>query len=153
MSTFLSYKCGSCGSDPCAGRKGDVAIDYDWSGTGMKDLDTKTEFVGCVVGWSCGSGCEYLQWTTSDDTSVDGTEHVDANVFPAKAAGLWTSSVQITLYAGWYSPSEGSGGAKVRVTFKGVTKEKDISPGSQSGCCSTQVGVVTFYDDETFTLE
>ena len=152
MSTpILMSHCGPCSDDPCQ-KRGELAIDYDWSGTGMRDLDTRTDFLGAQVGWSCGSGSEYLHWTTSDNTAIDGAEHVDVEVDSARAAGLWVSSVTIDLAAGWYAPASGSGPALVRVTYKGVTKTKQISPGSQSSCASTSVGTITVYDDGTFTL-
>lgn len=151
MAIYIKSQCGACGPSPCE-KRGELAIDYDWSGTGMRDLDTKTAFLGAEVGWSCGSGSAYLHWTTSDNTGVDGEEHVDVEVDTARAAGLWTSSVAIGLFAGWYTPAGGSGPALVRATYKGVTKVKTISPGSQSSCASTSVGTVTVYDDGTFDL-
>lgn len=134
-----------------------LAIKYGWEGTGMADLDTATEFLTETVGWSCGGSGTYVQWLaggdgSQDDTSVDGYERVDVRVDAARTAGLWTSSVNIELFAGWYIPQAGSGPALVTVTYNGVTDTKVISPGSQSLCAATAVGTITVYSDGTFLL-
>lgn len=128
----------------------ELAIKYDWSGTGMSDLDTKTEAFGETVGWSCGDSGTYVQWLPGgdgdqDDTSENGFERVDVLVNTAKADGLWTSSYNIECYAGWYEPAGGSGSATLEVTYRGKTKTLGISPGEQSGCASTPVATVTVY--------
>lgn len=145
--------CLCCGT----GEAFELAIRYGWEGTGMADLDTRTEFVGEVVGWSCGDSGTYLAWLIGgdgdqDDTGLNGFERIDARVDLARTNGLWTSSVNIELYAGWYIPAGGSGPATVTVTYNGVTDSKTINPGNQSVCASTPVGTITVYSNGTFDL-
>lgn len=135
----------------------ELAIKYGWEGTGMEDLDTKTVFLGEQVGWSCGGSGTYVQWLaggsgTQDDTSLNGFERVDVRVDAAKNAGLWTSSVNIEIFAGWYAPRGGSGEAVVTVTYNGHVQGKAINPGTQTGCAATPVGTITVYADGTFDL-
>ena len=146
----------------------ELAIRYDWRGTGQWDLDTKTEAFGESVGWICGGSGTYLKWLqggmlcqedgTCDDTSQNGFERVDVLVNTAKADGLWTSSYNIECYAGWYHGSPGAhpngeGGATLEVTYRGKTQTLIISPGSQTGdegdqCSSTPVATVTVYAEK-----
>jgi hypothetical protein len=139
------------------GEEYELAIRYDWQGTGMADLDTKTIFLTEQVGWSCGDSGTYLAWLeggngVQDDTSVDGFERVNALVDLARTNGQWTSSVNIELYAGWYTPAAGNGNALVAVTYNGVTQSKTITPGSQNECAASPVGTITVYADGTFDL-
>lgn len=134
-----------------------LAIRYGWEGTGMADLDTKTVFLSEQVGWTCGGSGTYVQWLAGgdgfqDDTSVNGFERVDVRVDTARLANLWTSSVNIELYAGWYTPASGSGPAVVTVTYNGTTQTKVITPGNQSVCAATSVGTITVYANGTFVL-
>jgi hypothetical protein len=130
----------------------ELTIRYSWAGTGMYDLDTGTTFLDTKVGWSCGDGDEYIEWVSGDDTSIDGEEEVNVKVDSARADGLWTSSVEIFLYAGWYEPAGGSGNATVFVTYNGITDSVTITPGTQSDCASSSVGTVTVYDNGTFDI-
>ena len=140
MATYVSTTyCPSCCTDF------QLTIKYDWSGTGMRDLDTKTTAFGESVGWSCGDSGTYVQWIGGDNTGLNGFEQVDILVNTAKSAGLWTSSYNIQCFAGWYAPAEGSGPANLIVEYKNKTKNKSISPSSQSGCASTGVATVTVY--------
>jgi hypothetical protein len=139
---------GGCRCAACA----QASISYDWSGTGQRDLDTRTDFLDASVGYSCGDGDAYLQWISGDDTSENGAEIVDVRVDDALLAGLWVSSVEVALHAGWFEPAEGSGGATVFVTYAGETRTLPISPGSQSDCASTRVATLTFYEDGTWDL-
>lgn len=122
-----------------------MTIKYDWSGSGMYDLDTSTHGFGEELGWSCTNAEFYMHWITGDDTSQDGFEQVDARVDDAKTDGLWTSSTNIECYAGWYIPASGSGSAQIVVEYRGDTKTKTISPGEQSTCASTHVATITVY--------
>ncbi len=122
-----------------------LTIKYDWSGTEMYDLDTKTTAFGESVGYDCGESGAYVQWIGGDNTGLNGFEQVDVLVDTARSAGLWTSSYNIQCFAGWYGPSGGSGPANLIVEYKNKTKNKSISPGSQSGCASTGVATVTVY--------
>jgi hypothetical protein len=122
-----------------------LTIKYSWEGTGQRDLDTKTEAFGEVAGWSCGDGGLYVQWITGDNTGQDAFEQVDIRVSDARRDGLWSSSANIACFAGWYAPAQGSGSAALIVEYRGKSKTKTISPGSQSGCASTSVGTVTVY--------
>ena len=140
------------GKATCACCPYQLVIIYDWAGTGMYDLDTKTEFLGEALGWSCTNLGNYARWISGDDTSQNGSERVDVRVDDARRDGLWTSSVNVGLHAGWYSPAHGSGPASVRATYRGVTQSKTISPGSQNNCASTRVGTIIVSSDGTFTL-
>ena len=122
-----------------------LTIKYDWSGTGMRDLDTKTSAFGESVGFDCGEGGAYLQWIGRDNTGLNGFERVDVLVDTAKTDGLWTSSYNIQCFAGWYIPAGGSGPANLIVEYKNKTKSKSISPGSQNNCASTAVATVIVY--------
>lgn len=134
----------------------ELAIKYDWAGTGQYDLDTKTEAFGETVGWSCGDGVTYIAWLAGgdgnqDDTSLDGFERVDVRVDLAKTDSLWTSSYNIECYAGWYdsSPVPGSGPFQLSVTYKGDTKTESIpDPGSSNACVTAHVATITVYADE-----
>lgn len=122
-----------------------LTIKYDWSGTGMYDLDTKTTAFGESVGFACGGSGTYVQWIGGDNTGLNGFERVDVLVDTARTDGLWTSSYNIDCFAGWFEPAGGSGPANLVVEYKGVTKNKSISPGSQDDCASTSVATVTVY--------
>jgi hypothetical protein len=134
-----------------------LTIKYDWSGTGMRDLDTQTTAFGESVGFACGNSGTYVQWIGGDNTGLNGFEQVDVLVDTARSAGLWTSSYNIQCFAGWYEPAEGSGPANLIVEYKNKTKNKSISPGSQNSCASTSVATVTVYstiqpDGSYFTI-
>jgi hypothetical protein len=122
-----------------------LTIKYDWSGTGMRDLDTKTTAFGESVGYACGDSGTYVQWIGGDNTGLNGYEQVDVLVDLAKTNGLWTSSYNIECFAGWFTPRGGSGPADLIVEYKNKIKSKLISPGSQNGCASTGVATVTVY--------
>jgi len=132
----------------CCGPVYQLTIKYDWGGTGMGDLDTSTRAFGGVVGYGCGNTGNYLAWIGGDNTQVDGFEHVDVSVDTARADNLWTSSVNIECFAGWYSPRNGSGPASLIVSYKGKSQTISISPGSQSGCSSTPVATVTVFANQ-----
>lgn len=154
---FLASGLVTCQCCATSGDDYELAVKYGWEGTGMADLDTKTVFLSETVGWSCGDSGTYVAWLngasgSQDDTSVDGFERVDVRVDAARTALLWTSSVNIELYAGWYTPAGGSGDALVTVTYGGVIATKVISPGSQNSCAATPVGTITVYSDGTFEL-
>ena len=141
---------GGLPSCTCCGEAFELAITYDWRGTGQYDLDTKTTAFGEVVGWSCGDSGDYVLWLLGgsgiqDDQSLNGFERVDVRVDKARTDGLWTSSYNIECYAGWYTPVGGTGNASLSVTYKGITKLKTISPYTQSSCASTSVATITVY--------
>jgi len=134
----------------CCGEDYEMAIKYDWVGTGMSDLDTKTTAFGESVGWSCGDSGPYVSWLAggngnTDDTSENGFERVDVRVDKAWSNGLWTSSYNIECHAGWFKPAGGSGSATLEVTYRGKTKMLGIQPGEQDGCASTSVATITVY--------
>ena len=142
------HLCNSC----CSGNF--LTILYEWDSPAA-DLDTGTTFLGVVVGYACGPNSgpyvPYIVLQSGDNTSY-GPEHVDVMVREAHTAGAWVSSVEILCAAGWYTGNNGSGGARLRVTFNGVTQSIPIAPGNQGGCASTPVGRITVHDDWTFTL-
>lgn len=140
----------------------ELAIKYDWAGTGMDDLDTHTAAFGESCGWSdfdgppgflysCGVYGTYMDWLVGgdgfqDDTSTDGFERVDVRVDLAHTDSLWTSSYNIECYAGWYEPNGGSGPFLLTVTYKGDTKTESISdPGTSTTCATTHVATITVY--------
>lgn len=141
----------------------ELAIKYDWSGTGQYDLDTQTAAFGESCGWGpvdepCGSYGTYVLWLAGgdgdeDDTSVDGFERVNVKVDTARVDELWTSSYNIECYAGWFSGGLGvtnpigSGPALLEATYKGDTKSATIYPGEQDVCASTSVATITVYAD------
>ena len=128
-----------------------LEIRYDWEGTDMKDLDTSTQAFNENVGYACAGGAgRYVKWLPgktgrTDDTSLNGFERVNVLVSSAKKAGLWTSSVNVKCFAGWFTPSGGSGDAKIEVTYRSKTKFMRIVPGSQTACADTQVATITVY--------
>ena len=142
-----AVSCGCCESFQ-------LTVKYSWEETGQRDLDTQTAAFGESVGYSCGSGGNYVQWIGGDNTGVNAFEQVDIRVEDARRDGLWSSSYNIDCFAGWYEPAGGSGGAQLIVEFKGRTKTKSISPGQQDVCASTGVATVTVYstaqDDGAF---
>jgi hypothetical protein len=90
---------------------------------------------------------------SGDNTSDSASESVTIKFFRALFDGQWNDSVTVDLYAGWYSPAGGSGPVNIVVTScGGQTQSKTVSPGSQTGCASTQVGSVTINKDGTFVL-
>jgi hypothetical protein len=155
-SLVLSPKSGS--SDPCCCNNicEILEIVYDWSGSSSRDLDTGTTFLGTKVGWSCGNGNSYIHWN-GDNTSQGASEHVLIYFKKSLDDKKWSGSETVYLAAGWYSPAGGSGPAHVRVQCYTdpealEPQEKQISPGSQNNCASTNVGSVTLHEDGTFTL-
>ncbi len=140
-------RCGFCFNLP-------LRITYDWAGTGMTDLDTKTTFLGQKVGAACGPTAftEHLTLLAGDDNGLDGRERIEVRVEAAWLAKLWTSSVNIGLFAGWHNGSGGSGPATVSVEYQGIVKTKIITPGSQEFCASTLVGTATLFFNGRITL-
>ena len=106
----------------------ELVIAYDWSGTGQRDLDTKTSAFGQSVGYACCCGGIYVNLVTGDNTSSNAYEQVNVAVDTARANGLWSSSYNIYCYAGWYQPAEGSGPAQIFVEYNGSVKSKTIHP-------------------------
>lgn len=149
---------GGLPSCTCCNVPTELEIKYDWGGTGMYDLDTKTTAFGESVGWSCGDSGLYVRWLEGgtpcsspgvcDDQSQNGFERVNVRVDAARTAGLWTTSYNIVCKAGWYYPAGGSGSCQLIITYKGVTVTKSISPGTQNGCASTQVSTITVYSTD-----
>jgi len=123
----------------------EMRIEYDWGGTGQRDLDTGTAAFGGKVGYACSGGNMYLDWISGDDVSLDGLESVDVRVNLARTDGLWTSSYNISCNAGWYSLAGGSGNYNLRVTYNGYTKSLSSSAGSQGSCASYLSRTVTVY--------
>jgi hypothetical protein len=129
----------------------ELTIQYSWPAN-VPDLDTGTFFLGSGVGYSCGSSSPYLQFS-GDDTSTGGTETIIVLVGQAREAREWSNSTQLSLRAGWFSPSQGSGPATVSVfasrrygaesTFMSTEAVAlVIDPGSQNECAQTEVGEV-----------
>jgi hypothetical protein len=145
---------GGLPSCTCCGEVFELAITYDWRGTGQYDLDSSTQAFGESVGFDCCCSGVYVLWLaggsgTQDDQSLNGFERVNVLVDKARTDGLWTSSYNIECFAGWYTPNGGTGNAGLSVTYKGITKPKTgpktISPGSQESCAATSVATITVY--------
>ena len=134
----------------CCGPVDYLIIIYEWDPP-AHDLDTGTTFLGETVGWACGDLANYMFWASGDNTE-GGPEQVNVMVRQARANGRWSNSVEIHCAAGWYIPNGGSGPARLRVTFNGITQVKTIAPGAQNVCATTPVGIITVFDDWTFTL-
>jgi hypothetical protein len=153
---------GGLPSCTCCGEAFELAITYDWRGTGQYDLDTHTSAFGEACGWSdgdgpvgfeysCGEYGTYVAWLAGgsgaqDDQSLDGFERVDVRVDKARTDGLWTSSYNIECFAGWYDLNGGSGPFLLTVTYKGDTKTESISdPGTSTTCATTPVATIIVY--------
>lgn len=127
---------------------------YEWSMFGTsRDLDTKTTFMGNSVGWSVPGGNVpgVIEWPSSDNTGR-GPEIVYIFAGRTLLDGKWAGQTTIECCAGWYSPAEGSGPARIRVVYNGDTQTKVISPGSQNNAASTHVADITLRADGTFAL-
>jgi hypothetical protein len=127
-----------------------LTIIYEWDFP-QPDLDTGTTFLGNTVGWACGGAASYIYWLSGDNTTY-GPEVVEVMVRDAHTDGAWVSSVEIQCAAAWYTFAGGSGPARLRVTFNGVSSVLSISPGNQAGCVNHLVGIITVHDDWTFNL-
>lgn len=131
-----------------------VYIKFDWPDT-QEDLDINVGFIGSHVGFSCGSGSEYLSWPTSDNTNKGGTggEVVLVDVGKAYTDGKIPSKLAtITLAAGWYR-AKGRGPATITVGLLNRTHtwkqhefvirptQDTIDPAAyQTGCAQQAVG-------------
>ena len=151
---MLGSNCGACW---CGGACEILKITYDWTGSSSKDLDTSTRFLGKTAGWACsGNGDLYIVWN-GDMTGSSSSEFLLILVKASLAAKLWSGSTTVNLSAGWYIPAGGTGPAKVIVSCHDIPgalepQEKQINPGRQSSCASTNVGSITINEDCTFTL-
>lgn len=135
----------------------ELSIVYDWDATGQSDLDTATYAFDGAAGYGCGEdgnsayGNQYLQWTNPDNyigQGLNGFERIEVYTDKALEDGLWDIQYSILCYAGWYSGRQGVGPAYLRVTYKGGQSQKInkvIWPGSQGGCATTLVAIVTVY--------
>lgn len=151
----LSPRPGTADPCCCSGPCEILEIRYDWIGTGKTDLDTGTTFLGTKAGYGCANNSPYMSWR--DITGTGATESVFIYFKAALDNNEWAGSTTVNLAAGWYSSAGGSGPAKVRVICHSdpaaaAAQEKQIAPGSQSSCASTNVGSVTINEDGTFTL-
>lgn len=132
-----------------------LEIYYDWTGTGQRDLDTGTTFLETKVGYACGFGDDYIQWS-GDNVSSDSFEVVYIFITNSLNDGLWNDDIVVDLAAGWYAPANGYGPAIVRALIRGkpeTEQSKTINPGVQFGCATTSVGFITINSDGTFILE
>jgi len=145
------------GKVSCTCCEGELAITYDWRGTGQTDLDSNTVAFGQSAGYNCGVGGSYVAWLqggggpcapgeSCDDVSTDGFERVDVRVDTAKQDGLWTSSYNVECYAGWYAPQGGTGSFVLRATYRGQSRSVTISdPGPSSSCVTEKVATITVF--------
>lgn len=126
-----------------------LRVTYAWIRS--KDLDTRTTWLGSSVGWACGTGSRYLNYS-GDGTGYGGQEWAVASVMDAYTDGMWSGGRAnvIDLHAGWYSPSRGSGSFHLIVELLDANGAahpikagtRVILPGSQSVCASTLVARV-----------
>lgn len=126
----------------------DVA--FSWP-TDQRDLDTGTEFLSETVGFGCESKTDFSEWF-ADNTSAGGTERSEVKLGASLAAGEWAGSTTVTLRAGWYNSSNGTGPATARMALRRAATGEvldstalgtAISPGTQSGCAEQVVAVLT----------
>jgi hypothetical protein len=126
----------------------DVIIEYSWQLT-QKDLDTNTTFLSHTAGYRGSNDSPYLHWG-GDNTSTGGSETTTVDLAKARADGLLpNAATTILLNAGWYTPSQGRGPARISVGLLNKTTgeikdvvTKRIDPGTQRGLASTPVGEV-----------
>jgi hypothetical protein len=125
----------------------DLVLQYTWRQT-ARDLDTNTVFLGRGAGYSSDNDSPYVTWT-GDNTTTGGTETATIDLAKAHADGKFTTQVNVTANAGWFTPAGGSGFALLTVGLKDkVTGEiKDtypssIRPGTQTGAASTKVAEI-----------
>lgn len=124
----------------------DLYVEYTWP-LDQRDLDTSTHFLSSKVGYGCGSVAPFMSWT-GDDTSAGGREKVIVDLNAAFDSGLWSDSVDVSLYAGWYIGNTGGGPATLTVGLRHKVsgriievESQSISPGRQGGCATTRVGL------------
>lgn len=121
-----------------------VTITYSWPS--LPDLDTRTGFLGDVVGFGYGysprSG-QYMKWS-GDNQGVAGDEVVIIDLATAWHDGLITTHADISCGADWYPPRGGKGPATMKVVHSigGTTKilfDGPIYPGSTATPATTVV--------------
>lgn len=133
-------------------------VQYTWP-SDQRDLDTATTFLTATVGFSCGTGTQYIGFS-GDDTSTGGSETITVRLGESFADSQWNEAVTISMAAGWFN-NIGSGPASVSVytekPVNGVIVRSEtvsivVNPGSQSGCASTAVGEVQVTVGDTVNI-
>jgi hypothetical protein len=159
MALYLKGQSDCLNAIPC-GRI--LRVTYDWTMTGVSDLDTSTAFLTEKAGWSCSPYGNYVRFVTGDSTGTNSRETVEIEVERAMNDGRWNSSVVINCFAHWYpAGSTKSGNVVLRAkTITGIlctdesaekTKPLFISA-TGSSCSVNPVGTITYNADGSFTL-
>ena len=140
--------------------EGDIDLLYRWDGSYGDgcDLDTRTEFLSGVSGWSCGDGGLYSTFH-GDDTSCDGTERVTLHAKQALDDGVWSGSVRVECEACWYEGNSGGSTYTIQLTTydsEGNEIDSVDIPGNtnerNSDCCTDGQGTtITIYEDGTLS--
>ena len=118
-----------------------VTITYSWPS--LPDLDTRTEFLGNVVGYGYQRGGRYTTWS-GDDQEIAGDEVVVIDLAAAWRDGLITTHADISCGADWYPPRGGKGPAMMKVVHSIGSTTKTlfngpIYPGSTATPATTVV--------------
>lgn len=134
----------------------ELIVAYSWP-RDESDLDTGTEFLGDVVGFSCGES-PYMEFS-GDDTSGGGTETVVIDLEQSQNDGKWSDRTRVTFRAGWYKRVAGPATLRMALRNRNTKREVSgtglatvISPGSQSDCASKIVAVLTIRTAEEVML-
>ena len=135
-----------------------LKVEYSWPAD-QKDLDTGTTFLDATVGFDYAAAAPYMVWK-GDDQEVGGSEFVTIDLAGAAEAGALPETFSVSFKAGWYQDARGSGPAVLHIyllnqrtgmRFGEVTKT--ITPGTQYGPATTEVGSASFtYSSETNVL-
>ena len=100
-----------------------MLIEYSWP-ENERDLDSAVALFDERDGTGCSSSSELVSFF-GDDTSFGGTERFWISLPKALKRGLWSSFVDVTLIAKWYSREAYSGGT-VTVTVSYIGKDLEV---------------------------
>ncbi len=131
---------------------GELRIVYTWPAP-QRDLDTCTIFLDGKVGYASGPANAYMAY--SGDNTGHGPETAAIRVSDAQKDGLWTGTVDIHCWVGWFTTAGGSGGCTVTAHYLGRTLEKSIpNAGTQTGSAegTTLAATITITQLGGFTL-
>lgn len=132
----------------------ELVFEYTWSAE-QRDLDTSTTLLGVEdikVGFSCNGSHSNIVYG-GDNASFGGTELTVVDLQDS-AGGLFDDNVSIEARAGWHG-SKNQGPARLSVYMRGKRDKvletgtilsTRIYPGTQSGCPSTHVATVRYFN-------
>lgn len=93
-----------------------LTVIYSWAGS--PDLDTRTEFLGGVVGFGYATSAPYMTYS-GDETSSGGTETVTIDLAQAWEDGVIDTYADIFCAADWFPSGGGSGPAEFAALVAG----------------------------------